>query len=88
MIETSELNVGGKGLSTSGMEKDGTAASQKGGTGGGLTGVDAEALKEGDIDIPSPTIPQFSADADGGATSVGDIYTFGGFLGRPQGTQR
>ncbi len=87
MIETSDLNVGGKGLATSSLP-DGTAASQKGGSGGGLIGADAEAIREGDIDIPSPTIPQFSEDADGGATKVGDIYTFGGFLGRPQGTQR
>jgi hypothetical protein len=53
-----------------------------------LTGVDDAALSRGSIDFPSPTIPQYSADADGGATHVGDIYTFGGFLGRPQGTQR
>lgn len=87
MIETSNLNVGGKGLPTSDLP-DGTAASMKGGTGGGLTGVDGEALKEGDIDIPSPRIPMYSPEVDGGATSVGDINSFGGFLGRPQGTQR
>lgn len=86
MIETSDLNVGGQGLSTSGLT-DGTAASQAGGD-GVEPGVDAAALKRGSIDIPSATIPQFSADADGGATQTGDIFSFGGFLGRPQGTQR
>lgn len=84
MIETSTLNVGGDGFSTSGLP-DGTAASQKGGTGGGMMGVDTKA---GMIDIPSPRIPTFSADADGGSTKTGDIFSFGGFLGRPQGTQR
>lgn len=88
MIETSDLNVSsGNGLSVSDLP-NGTNSSQQGGSGGGLTGVDAAALKRGNIDIPSPTIPQFSDESDGGATSVGDIYTFGGFLGRPQGTQR
>lgn len=87
MIETSDLNVSsGNGLTVSDLP-DGTAKSQAGGA-GVEPGVDAAALKRGTIDIPSPTIPQFSAEADGGATSVGDIYTFGGFLGRPQGTQR
>ncbi len=88
MIEKSKLNVSsGNGLTVSDLP-DGTAASQKGGSGGGLTGVDAAALKRGTIDIPSPTIPQFSPELDGGGTEKGDIYTFGGFLGRPQGTQR
>ena len=86
MIETSTLNVGGHGLSTSELP-DGTAASQKGGD-GVEPGVDAAALKRGSIDIPSPRIPTFSDDADGGATKTGDIFTYGGFLGRPQGTQR
>ena len=86
MIETSDLNVGG-GLPTSELP-DGTAPSQKGGTGGGLQGVTGAALKVGVVDFPSPRIPTFSEDAEGGATKAGDIYTCGGFLGRPQGTQR
>jgi hypothetical protein len=86
MIETSDLNVGG-GLPTSEL-KDGTSASQKGGTGGGLQGVTGSALKEGVVDFPSPRIPTFSDQNEGGATKDGDIFAYGGFLGRPQGTQR
>ena len=86
MIETSTLNVGGDGLSTSSLP-DGTAASQRDGD-GVEPGVDASALKRGSIDIPSSRIPTFSPDAEGGATKTGDIFTYGGFLGRPQGTQR
>jgi hypothetical protein len=87
MIETSTLNTGGDGLPVSDLP-DGTTASQKGGSGGGLIGVESSALKSGVVDFPSPRIPQFSPELDGGGTEVGDIYTFGGFLGRPQGTQR
>ena len=86
MIETSDLNVGG-GLPTSELS-DGTSASQKGGSGGGLQGVTGAALKVGVVDFPAPRIPTFDEYADGGATKTGDIYTYGGFLGRPQGTQR
>lgn len=87
MIETSSLNTGGDGLPVSDL-LDGTGPSQKGGSGGGLIGVDGAALKRGAIDVPSPKIPQFSPEVDGGGTEVGNIFTYGGFLGRPQGTQR
>ena len=86
MIETSDLNVGG-GLPTSTLP-DHTAAAQSGGTGGGLQGVTSAALKVGVVEFPAPRIPTFSENAEGGATKTGDIYTYGGFLGRPQGTQR
>lgn len=88
MIEKSSLNVSdGNGLSMSDLP-DGTAKSQQGGAGGGLTGVDSAALLRGDIDIPSPRIGMYDPYIDGGSTELGDINTFGGFLGRPQGTQR
>ena len=86
MIEKSTLNVGGDGLSTSSLP-DGTAASQRGGD-GVEPGVDAAALKRGTIDIPSSRIPTFDPYTDGGSTEKGDIFSYGGFLGRPQGTQR
>lgn len=67
---------------------DGTSASQSPGMSQGDAGVSAADLKRGYLPESVERTPMFSEDADGGANSVGDIYTFGGFLGRPQGTAR
>lgn len=66
---------------------DGTEASMN-------PGVDAHCgcsmtdYKRGYMTESVERTPMFDPDTDGGATQVGDIFNYGGFLGRPQGTAR
>lgn len=80
MIETSDL-VTGPNL------PDGTAASQRPEPASG-TDAGAGDLKRGYLTVPTERIPLYSRQDDGGENPVGDPFTYGGFLGRPQGNQR
>ncbi|MCU0689772.1 MAG: hypothetical protein MUF54_00085 [Polyangiaceae bacterium] len=62
---------------------DGTKSANSGGC--CTTGTD---LTLGFHRINAERIPMFSNEVAGGENTVGDPWTYGGFLGRPRGDQR
>lgn len=52
------------------------------------TGESAAELEAGIVNVECERTPAFSTDAEGGATTAGDPFTFGGVCGRPRGFAR